>query len=272
MQTIYIDVLIILNIYVNYFLLKITAKLTHSPLKTGRCTAAAVYGSIYSLLILAPDMPFPITTAVRTAAAVTIVAAAFGYGGIRSLVMNTTAFFASNFVLAGIVYAVYSWLKPASMHFCNFYFYIDFSLILLVMTTAAAYAGVSVFRRFTDSTPCEDGCYQVLIRYGKRFTSLEGLADTGNSLVDLFTGSPVIICDTADSYRMTGISELSMTTLPKGFRIIPCSTVSAEGVIPVFRPDEVIIKDMRNSRCKSAEVLIGFGKTNGKAIFNPKIL
>lgn len=39
METIYIDVLIILNIYVNFFLLRITAGVTHSPLKNSRCAA-----------------------------------------------------------------------------------------------------------------------------------------------------------------------------------------------------------------------------------------
>ena len=37
MKSIYLDVLIVLNIYVNYFLLRATAKFTHTPLKTIRC-------------------------------------------------------------------------------------------------------------------------------------------------------------------------------------------------------------------------------------------
>lgn len=272
MQTIYVDVLIILNIYVNYFLLKITAKLTHSPLKTIRCIASAVYGSLFSLLILAPDLSAFLMTVIRSAAAVTIVAAAFGFKGIRSILMNTGAFFASNFILAGIIYAVYSWLKPASMHFCNSYFYIDFSLIVLVFTTAAAYAAVSAARRFTDSTPSDTDCYTVIIRYREKITSVKGLADTGNGLVDFFTGAPVIICDITDITRITGYSSLSADQLPKGFRLLPCSTISAEGYIPVFHPDETIITYNGNEQRKSVDVLIGFGQTDGKAVFNPKLL
>ena len=77
-MTIYIDVLIILNVYVNFFLLRITAKLTGAPLKPVRCAAASFYGSLFSLLILAPQLPLAVNTAIKLAAAVTVVIAAFG--------------------------------------------------------------------------------------------------------------------------------------------------------------------------------------------------
>ena len=121
-MTVYIDVLIILNVYVNYFLLRTSAKLTHSPLKTWRCIAASFYGSLFSLLMLAPRLPVPVTLAVKSAAAVTIVIAAFGARSPARIAKNTAAFLAANFVLAGAVYAVYSWFKPSSLHFANSYF------------------------------------------------------------------------------------------------------------------------------------------------------
>ena len=48
MKSIYLDVLIVLNIYVNYFLLRATAKFTHTPLKTIRCIISSVIGSLFS--------------------------------------------------------------------------------------------------------------------------------------------------------------------------------------------------------------------------------
>ena len=191
MQTIYIDVLIVLNIYVNCFLLRITAKLTNSPLRSGRCIAASAYGSLYSLLILAPELPAAAVTAIKLAAAVTVVAAAFGICSRKALLINTAAFFSANFILAGAVFAVYSWLGPDFIYIGNSCFYIDFSLIILVLSTAGMYAAVSVIRRFTDRTP--DGIYRVIIRYRGNSANIEGIADTGNALVDFFTGSPVII-------------------------------------------------------------------------------
>lgn len=271
MTTIYADVLIVLNIYVNFFLLRITAALTHSPLKTGRCIAASAYGSIFSLMILLPDISSVLNILIKLAAAVTIVAAAFGIKSRKRLLINTAAFFTANFILAGIVYAVYSWLRPQFMHFGNTYFYVDFSLAVLIVTTAASYFAVRAARTFLDKTPEDCGMCSVTVKYKGRCTHISGLADTGNALVDLFTGSPVIICDISLAEEITGAS-VDISALPRGFRLLPCTTVSESGMIPVFRPDEILIEDKRSGEAKKVDALIGFGTGCGEAIYNPKLI
>lgn len=272
MQTIYVDVLIVLNIYVNYFILRASAKITHAPLKNIRCIAASAYGSLFSLLILAPQLNVIISTLIKMASAVTIVAAAFGFHGKRQFLIDTLTFFAVNFIFGGVIYAVYSWLKPDFIHFNNTYFYIDFSLIILIITTAALYFMVCAVRFFLDRTPDEADCYRVIIRYKDKITSLDALADTGNSLVDFFTGSPVIICGKDRLAAITEFTADEVTGFPKGFRLIPCSTISEDSVIPVFRPDEVIILNARNGLRKSVEAMIGLCSGSTDAIFNPKLI
>lgn len=271
MQTIYADVLIVLNIYVNFFLLKITAGITHSPLRTGRCIAASVYGSLFSLMILIPRLSTALSLAIKLAAAVSIVALAFGIHGKKRLLLNTVSFFAANFILAGTIYAVYTMLEPGFIHFNNAYFYIDFSLLLLIITTAALYLAVRIIRIRLDKSPAEHGCYSVLIRAGEKVISLSGLADTGNGLVDYFTGAPVVICAQECFAELTG-SDLQISSLPKGFRLLPCSAVSGSGLIPVFRPDEVLITNCQSGERKPVDAIIGFGQCGGKAVFNPRLL
>ena len=271
MQTIYIDVLIVLNIYVNCILLKTTAKLTHTPLKNIRCISASAYGSLFSLLILAPELGTLINLLIKSAAAVTIVMIAFGKDSLKRIMVNTVYFFGVNFIFAGAVYGVYSWFKPDFMHFSNTYFYIDFSLIVLIATTAALYGIVCIFRRISDKGRYTDCRYRVIIKYGQRQIECEGLADTGNGLVDFFSGQPVIICGSEDFSRLTGY-ENGGDILPKGYRLVPCSTVSESGFMAVFRPDEIKIINGYSGEEKPVEAMIGSGQSMGKAIFNPKIL
>lgn len=262
MQTIYIDVLIILNIYVNYFLLRTTARITCSPLGTLRCIGASFYGSIFSLLILAPELPLIVTFAIKAVAAFTIVIAAFGVHGGKRLIKNTAAFFAVNFIFAGAIYTVYTCFKPHFMHFSNSYFYIDFSLLVLVISTAVLYFIVCIFRRFTDSTPENTDCYKIIVRYkGKIFTT-DALSDTGNVLTDFFSGRPVIVCGRSDFDDLSKIN----------FRLIPYSTISESSVLPVFSPDETIIVNTLTGEKKPVDAVIGLGENNGRAVFNPRIL
>ena len=268
METIYIDVLIILNIYVNFFLLRITAGVTHSPLKNSRCAAASAYGSLFSLTILLPCLGTLIPLAIKLAAAVSIVALAFGFHGAKRLMINTAAFFAANFVLAGAVYGVYSLLKPQFIRFNNGCFYIDFSLLILIVTTAALYAAVRLMRNALDRAP--EGEWVVTVRKGRRIVRLSGLADTGNGLVDFFTGTPVMICPEKTFEELTG-EHLDTDRLPRGFRLLPCSAVTGSSLIPVFRPDEVLISCENGAR-KTVDAVVGFGECGDKAVFNPKLL
>ena len=269
MQTIYADVLIVLNVYVNFFLLRITSRLTHSPLRGWRCILAAFYGSLYSLMILLPQLPEIVNFLIKSAAAVTIVICAFGIQSRRRLLINTGTFFAVNFLLAGCIYGVYTWLRPAGMHFSNGSFYIDFSLTVLVITTAVFYGIVRIGLMLTRN--CADDSYRVVIRYNDRVTSIDGLADTGNKLIDYFTGTPVVICGEDKFRELTGFGG-DISQLPRGFRLLACTTVSAEGVIPVFRPDEVLIISRVTGERRAVDVMIGQGRSGGKAIFDPVIL
>ena len=267
METIYVDVLIVLNIYVNFFLLRITAGITHSRLRTGRCIAASVYGSLFSLAILLPSLGTALNISIKLAAAVSIVAAAFGIPSVKRLITDTTAFFIANFVLAGTVYGAYSLFAPQFMHCNNACFYIDFSLLILIAATAVLYLIVRLIRIYTDRAPADS--YQVIIRHRGRIVSLEGLADTGNCLVDHFTSAPVIICPMERFSELTG-TKPDLSSLPKGFRLLPYTAVSGSGLLPVFRPDEVLIQS--GSSRKSVDAEIGFGEYDGKAVFNPKLL
>lgn len=268
MHTIYIDVLIILNVYVNYFLLMTTARLTRSKLKTARCIAASFYGSLFSLTILLPELPFAVTLLIKLAAAVTVVMAAFGVRGGKRLLINTVAFFAANFIFAGGIYAVYGLFKPDFMHIGNGGFYIDFSLLVLVISTAVMYMIVCTVRRFSDST-ADESC-RVIIRTHGRVFACDGIADSGNGLTDFFSGRPVIICG-METFRDV-FGEVSETELPTGFRLIPFSTISESGLIPVFRPDEAIIVNTATGERKAVDVSVGLRKTGEKAIFNPALL
>lgn len=268
MQTIYIDVLIVLNLYVNFFLLRTAAGLTHSPLKNLRCIAASLYGSLYSLLILAPEMSTILSVIIRAFAALTITAAAFGFSGHKRLLINTAAFFVSNFILAGLTYAMYSMFASDKVHFNNSYFYIDFSLLILVATTAALYGAVYAGKVLFVQNPPQNGDYRIIIRHKKMIIELPGFADTGNGLTDYYSGSPVIVCG-KESFRDISFAPDS---LQKGVRLIPCSTVSSLGLMPVFRADEIIILNKVTGTRKPVDAVIGIGNSSGKAIFNPVLL
>lgn len=278
MKSIYLDVLIVLNIYVNFFLLRATARFTHTPLKTSRCVFSAVIGSVFSLTILLPLSNFFTALAIKLIAAAVIVAAAFGVADKKHTLKLILYFYIVNFVFAGVIMVLYLTFKPSFMAFNNSYFYVDFSLISLVVFTAVGYFAVTAVRYFMDKGCDTSHHFKVIIRYQSDIFSVAALADTGNSLVDGFSGKPVIICP-AESFKgfYNGYDEITVENAAElyenyGIRFIPYSTIGNNGLIAVFSPDEIIITDEETGKKFKAEALIGINPKDTPAIFNPKIL
>lgn len=277
MKTIYADVLIILNIYVNFFLLRATAKLTHTPLKTVRCVGASAVGSLFSLMIFLHDMNIVISWVIKLAAASLITLIAFGMGDWRRILKLVFYFYLVNFLFGGIIMLFYITFKPGFMAFSNTYFYIDFSLLSLVVFTAVAYFAVTLFRKLLDKNSASRK-YEITISKNGESVCLSALCDTGNSLVDIFTGKPVIICRGRDLCGLIGCTaepvpenaELLYRTAE--VRFIPYSTIGNSGMIAVFTPDEVVIRDSETGRAKKADAAIGLNTKDVPAIFNPNLL
>lgn len=269
MQTIYLDVLLVFNLYVNYILLCMTARLTHSRLRTGRCLAASALGSLSTLIMFLPEMPVILSVLCKLLTAVLLCMAAFGWHDRMRLFFCSICLFGSSFALAGILLALSIMCSVRVVH-VNSCWYLDVSLLHLVLFTIAAYILLHTVQYLRDRTHAADGGYRVSIRYRCCTVQLQGLADTGNSLVDFFTGKPVIICDRTP---FADIAPAPDRLPPKGFRLLPCETVSGKGMIPVFQPDEVVIYAERTGRYRKVDVLIGIGeRENKRAIFHPKIL
>ena len=273
MQTIYADVLIVLNIYVNFILVLATSRITRSKVSNKRGIISAVYGSLYSLMILLPELNIFLNMLIKIFAGATIVFMAFGFGNLKRLFVNTVCFFTVNFIFGGVIFAVYIWLKPSFMHFNNTYFYVDFSLLLLIFVTAFLYTALNIFRYFFDRNMLLSDDYKVSVKYKGNTVILEGFADTGNTLADFFSGKPVIICSREELSEIVNIPDNPEECLKiKGFRLIPYSTVSGAGMIPVFSPDEIIITSKNTGCCKKADAMIGIRDIDKKAIFNPNLL
>lgn len=264
MHVIYVDVLLVCSLLVDYLLLRLTARLTHSRLSFARALVAAVFGSFSSLLVLLPPMPAALSILCNLVTAVLLCLAAFGCRDVRRLFWHCLCFLGMSCMLAGMLLALS--LAGARVYFANGSWYPDISLHHLVLFTVVSYGLLTAVQRLQNRSHTADGCYQVYIRYGQHTVKLDGIADTGNSLVDFYTGKPVIICPKA---RLSSLLPDELP--PRGFRPLPCATVAGEGMVLCFTPDEVVIRS--EHRRKPVDVLIGMTEHESEeAIFHPRLL
>ncbi len=191
---VYVDILIITNIYVDFLLIKSTSIITHSRLKTFRGIAAAVLGSLFSLVIFLPKIPSPGLAAVKLFSAAPVVLTAFGYESGSAYFKRLFVFFMTSFIFAGLGSAASSFLGGRVMISRNGVIYGNFSMPVLIASTVGAYAVIQLYKRAADVSE-KGGVYTITARLGSKTVSFRALADTGNSLRDIITGKPVIIAN-----------------------------------------------------------------------------
>lgn len=276
---IYIDVLIITSIYANFFLLKAAARLSHSPLRNGRCIAAAIVGSVFSLVILMPQLGNLLLLLIRILSAYLMIITAFGSRSAGEMLKTGLVFLFVCFVFAGIEYGISVLSGGQNMLWHNSVLYVNISLLTLVISTIISYAAISVFRYYIDGKNSLDTKYAVTVMREGKSVSFAAVGDTCNNLTDIFTGRPVIVCGRNELSELFVKPELDAvlsadcSSHMEGWRFIPFSTISSGGMLPIFIPECVILKNEETGKRKSVSAYIGVVDRDMEyAVFNPKIL
>lgn len=284
---IYVDILIITNIYADFLLLKSAAVMTRSPLKLSRGIIAALIGSLFSLVIFLPRLSSIALVIIKLLSAVTVVLTAFGYQSKKVYIKRLFVFFLMAFVYAGIGTAASGLFGGRLIVSRNGVVYGNFSLPVLIAATIAAYGVISLYRRAADITG-QGAVYTVTARHGDKLVSFKAMADTGNVLRDMITGKPVILCSRSDLKMLFGCvpreeefsladntaryTDNNIRTAVK-WRLIPCSTVSGTALVPIRRPEEVCVKNEETGLIRTVDVYLGAAPCESElALLSPDIL
>ncbi|MCL2754924.1 MAG: sigma-E processing peptidase SpoIIGA [Oscillospiraceae bacterium] len=268
-NVIYIDLLVMINLYITFFLIEATGAFLHRKLKTRRLVLGSLAGGLSSLIVLLPPLPLAVNAAIRIAAGVAIVLIAFGYRRKEGYVLlkNLLFFTIINIVFAGVTLMLWLFAAPLGMEWSGGFVYFDISLPLLIVTTAAAYGLIRLLRFFLDVRGAADKQYRIEIELGGKTAVLPAIADTGNALTDFFSGLSVVVVP----HNSLDIDLDDPALFP---RLLPYNTIDSRGLIPVFRPKRLVLT-ADGGTAKTITALVGVSENfdcNAPAVFNPRLL
>lgn len=273
---VYADVLIFLNIIVDYFLLLATAKILSLRVKTLRVVLAAVLGGVSSLYIFLPRQSVLLELLYRLAVAFLLSAVCFAGRNFKGYLKTFLVFFLVSGGYAGLMFAFWLVFKPNGMVINNSVVYFNISPMVLIICTVMGYILLSVlWRIFSRSAKLALRCAITVFANGKS-VRLTAIADTGNSLEDSFGKSEVIIADSLSVKVLFGNLEVENNMgLKRRYQILPCSTVLGDSFLESFRCDSAIV-ECEGKKITLAKPLLAISKTafndDYNAIINPKIL
>jgi len=275
---IYLDVLVLENIVMNYLILLMTAKFSKNKTSHLRLFLAAFVGAIYvAFLVVYPSLDVYYTTITKIAISFAIVAIAFSFQRFTAFFKTMVMFYISTFIFAGAGFA-FLYFNQSGGFIRDGFFYVYWNSKWTVMVLCVATVGiiVKIFWEMIQSRLVKDRLLLPLkIAFENGIINLSALVDTGNALFDPLTHSPVVVVEfnaiksilpeeiqnifeeskEDDLVRVTKI--VSNSSWFSRFRIIPFTSLGKEnGILIGFKPDYIEIGD-KNERKGVTDVIVG---------------
>lgn len=263
---VYADVLLIVNLFVNYALLLCASMIMKKHTQRLRILLGASIGAFYGLIIFLPDLPGVVEFALRIAATALIVLGTFGYKNPASFLRSFFTFFAVSFAFGGIMLVLWVTVAPMGMVYNNGAVYFDIDLAVLAVSTVVSFAVVSLIVHFTSRRAPRDSVALVKIGYKGKEAKLTALVDTGNSLCETFSGFPVVLGEAESLEKIIPdvVREFvngEDVSSSSEMRLVMHKTVSGTGFLPAFRPDYIEVKSVSHN-VKTSEVYVAVTKNN----------
>lgn len=257
-KAVYIDVLFLINLMINYLLLIATARMTGAVIHRKRMLTAASAGAVYAVVMFFPRLRFLYTMIFKLLFAIPITMIAFGTKDIKKLLRLSLVFFMVSFAFAGCVMAIYYISDGVNLQVNNGVLYMNVPFWMLVLAVMTAYILIgAVLRKSADGMVSERHLADVCLNAFSNEVKFTALHDSGNELTDPMTNKKVIVveyesiknifptgarsvldfCDLTD-----GASVVAATAGICRLRVIPYRTVgNRDALMAVFTPDLVTI-------------------------------
>ncbi len=270
---IYVDVLILVNFIVDYFLLLLTSRVLKIKYKLSRLLLSAFISALSSLYIFFENSNAFIDFSFKLFVAFSAVLIAFKLKTIKLYLKTYFVYLTLSFIFAGIITFIYKSFSPKNILVLNSVVYFNISALELIIFTIVFYLIFSLLKKIFKSSSNTAKKAEVTIFYENKYIELPSIIDSGNSIEDVFSQSDIIIADKRDISSLFGEVEKN-EKLSSRFRIIPCVTVSGKDYLKGIRSDKAVVKT-KDKTIVLKKPIIAESKTalsdDYRAILNPKI-
>lgn len=262
MRIIYADILIVINLAVDYLVLFGTARLAGTQFLRLRALVAAAIGAGYSLCVLFP-LPQWVLWLSRLAVSVAMVLICFGKRKVCELIRLLAIFYLCGFVFSGFMLLVSLVAQPNAFLLKNGVVYFELSAIEIVLAACVAFVLTEVLRRLFRHGEADGVCIAT-VYYGDKTAVLKGFTDTGNSLTEPLSSAPVAVCRLDSVIEILPpnlIAVLKAGDLSTEYRVclVPCTSIGGTVLISAIRPQRLEIEH-GGTVFEAEDVMLGFSE------------
>lgn len=274
-MTIYIDVVFIENLIMNYIILFATSIIIKIKVKHIRLILASILGAIYSIIAYMSILEMYSSVILKIILSVIIVYISYNPQNVKNMWKYLVIFYMTSFVFGGAAFALIYIVKPQDILMKNGLFLGTYPLKTIILGTIVAFVViVTSFKLVKSKISKKDMFCTIKININKVEIETKAMIDTGNLLKEPISNTPVIVVEHTLLYDcmpkeilnnlenilggdFENISEEVKNKYISKLKVIPFSSLGKQnGMLIGIKPEEVTVINDENEN-KINNVIIG---------------
>ncbi len=262
-MTIYLDIVLIENILMNYIILFATGVIYKARTRVRNLLLSSLIGGVYAILSFTTGMKIYASIFLKIILSIAMVYIAFRPEKIKTLFKLLMLFYLVSFAFGGTAFALLYFIKPQDILIKNGVLTGTYPIKIAFLGAMIGFIILQLATKgIKNKLSKKDMFCDIEIQLEDKKLATKAMIDTGNLLKEPITGLPVIVIETEElkgilpeniienteniiSGNLKGIEDKYILR----FRMIPFTSLGKQnGLLLGMKADKVIIKKEENSQ------------------------
>lgn len=204
-MTIYLDIIFVENILMNYIILFATLVILKVKNKGQqiRLLMSGIIGSVYAIIVYLDILPIYSGITAKAILSIVMVYVAFNPRNIKQLFKQLLIFYLVSFIFGGCTFALIYFIKPENVQMRNGVFVGMYPIKVALIGGVIAFIITQIaFKINKNKLNTKNTLFNIQIYYDDKIINIKALLDSGNMLKDPVSGIPVIIIEKEIMYKI----------------------------------------------------------------------
>lgn len=259
-MTVYLDIILLENICMNYIILLATGIINKCKISHFRILLSSILGAIYAVIAYINIFQAYSTIILKIILSIAMIYIAYLAKDVKKLFKELVIFYLTSFAFGGISFALLYIINPSEVKLRNGVFVGTYPLKVILIGGIVGFLTIIIaFKSYKSKMNKKDIYYDIKIKLGGKEIETKAIIDTGNFLKEPITGFPVVVVERSLMYDimpksiLNNIDEILGGNLEKisdkqeyisRIRVIPYSSLgNKNGMLLGIKADEIIIEN-----------------------------
>ena len=195
-MTIYIDVVLIENLIMNYIILLATGMILKIKIKHIRLIIGSLLGAIYTIIGYIGILEIYSSFILKIILSIMIVYIAYYPQSLKKMWKELLFFYLTSFVFGGVAFSLIYIVKPQEIIMKNGLFLGTYPLKTVILGAIVAFVIIiTSFKIIKNKISKKDLICEITVEIENRKITTKALIDTGNMLKEPITNTPVVVIE-----------------------------------------------------------------------------